>query len=302
MPQTHPDRAATVRAMPTNDQLPHDGSTQLIERSVQSYAKHHATYDGNHPEIFNDIEQTRLRDALHRVVSESGVTQPHALDLGAGSGNLTAHLLDLGARVTAAEVSPHFIELLRGRFGDAIETAHINGVDLDVLPDSTFDIVALYSVLHHIPDYLAIVPEIARVLRPGGLVYIDHEVNDEYWRPDSCWAEFRRAATEHRRREPGLWNPHRRRWQRLLVPRNYVHAVHKLRDPQYMLRREGDIHVTVDDHIEWPKVIERVEAAGMSVVHSVDYLNYNASYPVEVWERFRDRGCTNMHYLVARRN
>lgn len=288
--------------MANHDQLTHAGSTQLVERSVRSYAKHHGTYDGNHPEIFNEVEQARLRDSLHRLVSESGVNEPHALDLGAGSGNVTAHLLDLGARVTAAEVSPHFIDLLQRRFGDAVETVHINGVDLEGLPDSAFDIVTLYSVLHHIPDYLAIVEEIARVLRPGGLVYFDHEVNDEYWHPDGGWAQFRRAAAEHRRHESGVWNPHRWRWQRFLIPGNYVHALHRLRDPEYMMRREGDIHVTADDHIEWPKLIERVKASGMSVVRSVDYLNYNADYPIEVWERFRDGGATNMCYLVARRD
>lgn len=287
--------------MPNHDRVTHDGSTQLIERSVRSYAKHHGTYDGNHPEIFNDIEQARLHESLRRVVSETGVAEPHALDLGAGSGNVTAHLLDLGARVTAAEVSPHFIELLRRRFGDAVETTHINGADLEGLPDETFDIVTLYSVLHHIPDYLAIVGEIARVLRPGGLVYFDHEVNEEYWRAEGCWPEFRRAADEHRRRQSGLWNPHRWRWQRYLIPGRYVDALHRLRDPQYMQRREGDIHVTPEDHIEWPRLVERVQASGMSVVRSVDYLNYNADFPIEVWERFRDRGCTNMRYLVARR-
>jgi SAM-dependent methyltransferase len=288
--------------MTNADQLTDDGSTQLIEKSVRSYAKYHGTYDGNHPEIFNDIEQARLHESLRRLVSESGAAEPHALDIGAGSGNVTAHLLDLGARVTAAEVSPDFIELLQQRFGDAIDTAHINGVDLEGLPDSTFDIVTLYSVLHHIPDYLAIVPEIARVLRPGGLVYFDHEVNEEYWRPGSGWADFRRAADEHRRSQAGWWNPHRRRWQRFLIPGNYAHVLHRLRDPEYMLRREGDIHVTAEDHIEWPRIVERVQASGMSVVRSVDYLNYNADYPIEVWERFRDGGATNMHYLVARRD
>jgi SAM-dependent methyltransferase len=287
--------------MGQHEQLTHASSTPLVERSIQSYAKYHQTYDGNHPEIFNEIEQARLHDSLRLLVSESGVTQPHALDLGAGSGNVTAHLLDLGARVTAAEVSPHFIELLERRFGGAVQTVQINGVDLEGLPDGTFDIVTLYSVLHHIPEYVDIVDEIARVLRPGGLVYFDHEVNEEYWRSDGSWAQFRRAAAEHRRRQPGLWNPDRWRWQQLLIPGNYLHALRKLRDPQYMLRREGDIHVTADDHIEWPRIIERAEACGMSIVRSVDYLNYNAHYPVEVWERFRDRGATNMRYLVARR-
>jgi SAM-dependent methyltransferase len=275
---------------------------QLVERSVRRYAKHSRSYGRNHPEIFNPVEQERLRGELGRLVSESAGSPPHALDLGAGSGNVTAHLLEVGARVTAAEVSPHFIDLLHDRFGDAIESVRINGVDLDVLPDATFDLVTLYSVLHHIPDYLAIVPEIARVLRPGGHVYFDHEVTEEYWRPDGCWAEYQRACREQRRHEPGPWNPDRYRWQRFLRFGSYIRALRTLRDPEYMLRREGDIHVTPEDHIEWPKLVEAIERAGMTVVRTVDYLNYSANAPLEVWQRYRDRGCTSMRCLVARRD
>jgi SAM-dependent methyltransferase len=274
---------------------------RLVQRSVSSYAKHHRFYDRNHPEIFNSVEQERLGSELARVVADAPVTRPRALDLGAGSGNLTAHLLDLGAEVTAAEVSPHFIEVLGDRFGGAVRTVRINGVDLTGLADETFHIVALYSVLHHIPDYLGIVNEIARVLAPGGQVYFDHEVTEEYWMPDSGASRLEREAREYRQQRRALWNPDRHRWQRFLVPGRYLHAIRNKLDPDYMMRREGDIHVTPEDHIEWPRLVGRVEACGLSVVRTGEYLNYDASKPLHIWQKYRDAGATNMRFLVARR-
>jgi ubiquinone/menaquinone biosynthesis C-methylase UbiE len=274
---------------------------RLVERSVTSYATHHRKYDHNHPEIFNPVEQVRLRRELAQVIADSGEDRPHALDLGAGSGNVTAHLLGLGAEVTAAEVSPHFIGVLRARFGAGVHAVQINGVDLTGLPDETFHIVTLYSVLHHIPDYVGIVDEIARVLRPGGQVYFDHEVTEAYWEADGCAKQLARESREFRRKKPGLWNPDRHRWQRFLVPGRYLHAIRTRRDPDYMVHREGDIHVTADDHIEWPKLIERVVACGLTVGRAGEYLNYDASNPLEIWTRYRDRGCTDMRYLVARK-
>lgn len=281
--------------------IPQASPHQLVARSVSSYARHHRSYNRNHPEIFNPIEQARLRDELAKVLADTQTHPPHVLDLGAGSGNLSAHLLDLGAEVTAAEVSPHFLDLLRRRFGERVHTVHINGVDLTGLDDETFDVVALYSVLHHIPDYLGILDEIARVLKPGGLVYLDHEVTEAYWKPDSCVSRLEREAREYRRRRRAPWNPDRHRWQRFLVPGRYLHAIRTRLDPEYMMRREGDIHVTPEDHIEWPEVTARLRKCGMSTTRTGEYLNYDASKPFEVWSRYRDSGCTNMRFLVARR-
>jgi hypothetical protein len=68
-----------------------------------------------------------------------------------------------------------------------------------------------------------------------------------------------------------------------------------------MVHREGDIHVTAEDHIEWPKLIDRVHASGLKVTRSAEYLNYDARKPMELWTRYRDSGCTNMRFLVARK-
>lgn len=50
--------------------------------------------------------------------------------------------------------------------------------------------VATYSVLHHVPDYLKIVDEFVRVLKPGGVIYIDHEVSPSYWEINDTYQSY----------------------------------------------------------------------------------------------------------------
>jgi SAM-dependent methyltransferase len=270
---------------------------RLIERSLRRYRRAHARYERRHPEIFNPVEQARLRAALVRACDAAAGTR--ALDFGCGSGNLTGHLVELGMEVTAADLSPEFLDTVERRFG--VDTLRLNGRDLSGVPDGSYDLVAAYSVLHHIPDYLAAVRELARVTAPGGIVYIDHEANDGFWAPDGC-AHLLRMDWQRRRLErPGFWNPERRRWQRYLLPSKYVLGVRLLLDPDYLFGSEGDIHVWAEDRIEWDRVIESLEDAGCSVAWREDYLNYDPAYPEDLYVEYRGRGCTDMTALAAKR-
>ena len=110
----------------------------------------------------------------------TGCKSLKALDYGCGSGNITNQLLNLNINVVAADVSSHFLTLVRQKFScDRLSTLSLNGKDLIGVEADSFDFIAVYSVLHHIPDYLAAITELARVCKPGGVIYIDHEQNDE---------------------------------------------------------------------------------------------------------------------------
>ena len=290
--------------------IPADDAAALVERSIRKYRRAHRRYDRRHPEIFNPIEQARLHEELGTALGEvrTGATPPRVLDLGCGTGNLTRHLLEHGARVLAADVSPEFLARVEGRFGHTgrVETLRLNGTDLRELPDGSVDMVSAYSVLHHIPDYLAAIDEACRVLAPGGIAYLDHEANETFWDKQSCFWELLRATAEakvarqNRWNGRGWWHPDAKRWQRFLQPSRYVLAVRQRINPAYPWDVEGDIHVTEHDHIEWDQVEQRLRAGGCEVVRRVDYLNYSSDYPDEVWERFRST-CTNMRLVVARR-
>src|SRR5205814_1793893 len=150
----------------------------LVEQSVRAYSRAHRRYERPHPEIFNDVEQARLGVGLESAVRAiaSAPAAPRALDLGCGTGNLTAHLVALGAKVVAADVSPQFLAVVQRRYrNEDVTTLRVSGVDLAALEDGSVDLAAAYSVLHHVPDYLGMVAELVRVVRPGGVVYLDHE-------------------------------------------------------------------------------------------------------------------------------
>ena len=282
-----------------------DPQAAQVATSISAYERAYRKYERRHPEIFNAIEQARLRAALARAVEAIATAQEgrsRALDLGCGTGNVTAHLVELGLDVVAADVSPRFLSVVARRFGAeaGVETLELNGIDLAGIEDESLDLVAAYSVLHHIPDYLAILDELTRVLRPGGVIYIDHEANENFWEVGGCVADFRRALREHELRRPGRWNPARRRWQRFLIPSKYAHRVRAWRNPDYWWQVEGDIHVWPGDHIEWDRIQERLRSLGNEVLWTEDYLVYHATYPLEVYAAHRD-SCSDMRTLVARR-
>ena len=243
-----------------------------VARNVAIHDRVARRYDAIHGEIFNDIEQSRLAHVLGRAADavENGRDPIEALDFGCGSGNLSRHLLALGMKVTAADVSRGFLDLVASRYPQVI-THWMEGGSTEGLGDDRFDLVATYSVLHHIPDYLDASAELARICRPGGVVLIEHEPSEGYWRGDPEYARFRKEAL-------------RFDWRKYLTPANYWHRLQRLFDPRHS--NEGDIHVWPDDHVEWPKIKELMATRGFEVVLEEDYLLARKLYRPEVYRRY----------------
>ena len=94
------------------------------------------------------------------------------LDAGCGQGDLTLHLLQQGANVTALDVSPGMIEVVRSRASRLPDTGGqlatvAAPLEQSELPDASFDLVLGKYILHHI-DVSSGALELRRVLRPGG--------------------------------------------------------------------------------------------------------------------------------------
>jgi ubiquinone/menaquinone biosynthesis C-methylase UbiE len=101
-----------------------------------------------------------------------------ALDVGCGEGRFTRTLA--GWFETVAGIDPH-----PGRLGKAVEAAKAAGLAIDFRsgtaeslpwPDASFDAVIFSNSLHHVADFAGALAEAARVLRPGGLVYVQEPV------------------------------------------------------------------------------------------------------------------------------
>jgi len=98
------------------------------------------------------------------------------LELGAGTGRLTADLVRLGHDVMATDPLPEMLRLLTGRLPD-VRTAVASAEDLP-LPDRSVDVVVSAQAFHWFEPARAL-PEIARVLRPGGQVALVWNDRDE---------------------------------------------------------------------------------------------------------------------------
>ena len=92
---------------------------------------------------------------------------PRVLDLGAGTGKLTATLVALGAEVIAVEPDPAMLTELR-RALPAVR-ALPGSAEAIPLPDASVDAVLAGNALHWF-DMAVAGPEIARVLVPGGIL------------------------------------------------------------------------------------------------------------------------------------
>ena len=89
------------------------------------------------------------------------------LDLGAGTGKLTATLLALGVEVVAVEPDPAMLAELRRVLPDA--RALSGSAEAIPLPDASVDAVLAGNAMHWF-DMDVAGPEIARVLAPGGVL------------------------------------------------------------------------------------------------------------------------------------
>jgi SAM-dependent methyltransferase len=100
----------------------------------------------------------------------------HVLDLAAGTGKLSRSLLAAGARITAVEPSADMLHELRAALPDV--PALIGSAEEIPLPDASVDAVMVGQAFHWFTPERAL-PEIARVLRPGGVLGLLWNVRDD---------------------------------------------------------------------------------------------------------------------------
>lgn len=105
---------------------------------------------------------------LDRLVQPNG---KDIVDVGCGAGALVRALARLGASVVGVEVSEHQLEAAVAQDGARYVVGRAEALPLD---DASVDLVVFMRSLHHVaPAQMAdALREAARVLRPGGHVYV----------------------------------------------------------------------------------------------------------------------------------
>ena len=110
----------------------------------------------------------KLLDKCHLDVAGKDI-----LDAGCGSGYSSELIFNAFApsKLTAFDYMPEQIVLAEKRDIDAdFFVGDLTSIDLQ---DSSYDVVFIFGVIHHIPEWKGALMEISRVLRPGGVLLLE---------------------------------------------------------------------------------------------------------------------------------
>lgn len=112
-----------------------------------------------------------------------GVSDPHILEVGAGTGRYSLTLAKQGLHVTAVELIEHNLEILRSK-SDGTEPITVlqgNALDLSVFPDHSFDLTMLLGPMYHLytkEEKLKALSEAVRVTKPDGYILAAYCMNE----------------------------------------------------------------------------------------------------------------------------
>ena len=144
-------------------------------RAKKSYMQYTS---GTQTEQEEDYVKSSILDAnviLKRLGSEDTKAWK-ALDVGCGVGRIIQQLAPRFAEVHGVDVSDEMLRLAGERLKPFpnVQLHRLDGTDLKLFPDNTFNIMWSYSVFYHMPRdlYYGYLKELSRVMVPGGrLIY-----------------------------------------------------------------------------------------------------------------------------------
>lgn len=162
---------------------------------------------------WDNLRSSYFGEAVREAAIARAYLRPEMVvaDVGAGTGFLSAGLAPLVQRVYAVDGSPAMLEAARKNL-EAFSNVEFHEADCLNLPfpDESLDAVFANMVLHHVPDPLAAIREMARVLVPGGrLVITDMDAHPYAWLKDEMadfWQGFERGQVRGWLAEAGLVN------------------------------------------------------------------------------------------------
>ena len=126
---------------------------------------------------FADLEENHFwfrgrRQIFFELIEQdlAGKRDLEILEIGCGAGGMLGPLSTYG-QVTGLDISQDYIAFCRSRGYARVLTA--SGYELP-FQDQSFDLVAMFDVIEHIPDPAAAFREMARVLKDDGIVIVGY--------------------------------------------------------------------------------------------------------------------------------
>jgi len=166
-----------------------------------------ASYDGV-GEAFDRLSD-RFTAPLARRLLEAAEVGPghHVLDVGTGTGVAAfpaAARVGPEGTVLGIDISEEMLATARGRAARMLEPGNLTFRIMDAqalaLPDASFDVAVSLFAVHHLPDPLAALREMYRVVRPGGRLAVAVGSGPPLFSAAAVVRAFQRVGEAWRRR------------------------------------------------------------------------------------------------------
>lgn len=148
----------------------------VLAANIEVHTRMADRYDAEEPH-FRAENQEKVRGRLQAV--RNRVPGGRLLDVGCGTGFIIHLASDLFEEIHGVDITPAMMQRVRRDKGNI--TLHEAAAEALPFDDATFDAVTAYSFVDHVADQPALLREVARVLKPGGVFYADLMPNRLFW-------------------------------------------------------------------------------------------------------------------------
>lgn len=137
------------------------------------------TYEGLFfPHLFGRIQELLEHQFIPLLPGGAKV-----LDIGCGTGQQTTLFRRKGFYTVGIDISEGLVRVANKKLGEGI--CMVSDACKLPFPDACFDAVSSAgSTVNHIPDHQCFFDELCRVVKPGGLIFLE---SDNKWKPDMAW-------------------------------------------------------------------------------------------------------------------
>lgn len=114
--------------------------------------------------------RAHAKEVLKLISEVTAGPRGRLLDVGTGRGDLLAEAAAMGWDAQGVEISEDAAMVARARLGLNVTTGTLRTANF---PDDYFDAVAMLDVIEHVPDPIADLQEVRRILKIGGIIVLE---------------------------------------------------------------------------------------------------------------------------------
>ena len=149
-----------------------------IEANIYVHSSIVKQYD-NEPH-FRPENQKKVQNRLYELIGKLPQNNNlRLLDFGCGTGFIINLIKDRFHRIDGVDVTQAMLDRIDTSSGNI--NLHRGPAEQTPFDDCVFDMTTAYSFMDHLVDYKELLKEAYRVLKPGGIFYIDLNPNRKFW-------------------------------------------------------------------------------------------------------------------------